>query len=238
MIGYISGKLISSEDNTLLVDVSGVGYSVLVSSHLATSLRLGAVVELYIYTNLRENALELFGFSNPWEKRVFLLLTSVSGVGPRTALSILSGVEPNIILSAIVRDDKLSLTRVPGVGKKTAERLIVELSEKARKLLAERPSAQSANAGSQSAGISSKSASHDSIIPPQGASASASAQSLDVTDLWNEALAALVNLGYRDAEAIAAIKVASNRASESGLVLSLEQLIRGSLQLMTKGIAR
>jgi Holliday junction DNA helicase RuvA len=139
MIGHLSGKYLAAEDNNIIVDVGGVGYSVLVSSRTVSGLMPGSAVELFIHTNLRENALELFGFSSLWEKKVFQLLTSVSGVGPRTAINILNGLDGETILSSIVREDRATLGSVSGVGKKTAERLIVELSDKARKLLTERP---------------------------------------------------------------------------------------------------
>src|SRR5690349_4588784 len=120
MIGYLSGKFLSSDDSSVIIDVGGVGYSVLVPSRAVIGWLPGASVELFIHTNLRENALELFGFTAAWEKKVFLLLTSVSGIGPRTALAILSGLETEVLLSAIVREDRATLGSVSGVGKKTA----------------------------------------------------------------------------------------------------------------------
>ncbi|MBI3557737.1 MAG: Holliday junction branch migration protein RuvA [Deltaproteobacteria bacterium] len=248
MIGYLSGKFLAAEDSSILVDVAGVGYSVLVAQKVALGLAPGMPVELYIHTNLRENALELFGFQSSWEKRVFHALVSVSGVGPKTALAVIGGLDAETVLSAIVREDRATLTSVPGVGKKTAELLIIQIAEKARKLLAERPSrgtvaavpaaAVAAHLAAEASGGSSKKK-RAAGVPAQGASASAKPgqpTGLELADLWNEALAALANLGYRDTDAIAAIKIASGKMAEAGEVTSLEKLIMTSLQLMSRGL--
>jgi holliday junction DNA helicase RuvA len=253
MIGYLSGKYLSSEDGNLILDVNGVGYSVLVSSRISMGLKPGASIELYIHTNLRENALELFGFSNSWEKKVFQALTSVSGVGPRTALAVMGGLEAEILLSAILREDRATLGSVSGIGKKTAERLIVELGDKARKLLAERP----VRAGGASVGVAEvpttpltttmttksdsspvKGRGKNSTIPAQGASALNAPSGVDIADLWNEAVTALANLGYRESDAITAIRMASAKVTEAGEAVTLERLIKSTLQLMSRGAGK
>lgn len=239
MIGYLSGKYLGADDGAVLVDVGGVGYSVLVPAKLSSGLASGAPVEFYVHTNLRENALELFGFASAWEKRVFQALTGVQGIGPRTGLAVLGALDPATVLSAIVREDRATLTRIPGIGKKTAERLILDLAEKARKLMAERPAVgapASAVAGSRAGGPA---AATRKGVPAQGASASpnlSQGYSEDIAELWNEALAALVNLGYREGDAIAAIKMASAKAQAAGAAVSLEKLIMSSLQLMSRGL--
>jgi Holliday junction DNA helicase RuvA len=228
MIGYLTGKFLCTDDEHAIIDVSGVGYSVLVSKRMMTGLARGAAVDAYIHTNMRENALELFGFPTLWEKSVFILLTSVQGIGPKSAMAIIGGLEPELVLSAIVRGDTRALTGIPGVGAKIAGRMVTELSDKARKLLAERPRAAEAAAS----------------IPPQGASASPAVKSasvakngpVEVADVWNEALAALVNLGYREVEALAAIRTAAAPLSAEGAAPRLEDLIRASLRLMSRGI--
>lgn len=237
MIGYISGKFLAADENNIIVDVAGVGYSVLVSSRLALSLTPGVPIELYIHTNLRENALELFGFQSVWEKKVFHALLSVSGVGPKTALAVIGGLEPETVLSAIIREDRATLNSVSGVGKKTAELLIIQLADKARKLIAERPNrgaAPSVPAAAVDALMKAIKPKRGAAIPSQGASVSPDPSGLEIADLWNEALAALTNLGYRDIDAIAAIKLAS--AKVTGQPASLEKLIMSSLQLMSRGI--
>lgn len=235
MIGYLSGKYLAGDGGEILVDVDGVGYSILVSSKFTATLVPGAKVELFIHTNLREWAIELFGFSSAWEKKAFYALTTVSGVGPRTAVSVLGELEAEAILSAIVREDRVTLTSVPGIGKKTAERLIVELGEKARKLLAERPQRTGSSAAVAAVATPLKASKSNAGIPRQGASASPG-YSIDIADLWNDALAALVNLGYREGDALAAIKMASTKVQESGASPTLEKLIMSSLQLMSKGL--
>lgn len=259
MIGYLAGKFLAAEDNNMIVDVNGVGYSVLAPARLVMGLRPGAPVELFIHTNLRENALELFGFSSAWEKKVFLLLTSVSGVGPKTAVTIINGLEPEMILSSIVREDRATLGSVSGVGKKTAERLIIELGDKARKLLADRPrvpggaggtlivpsavaasmlAADGAPVAAETSPKKGRGKKAASDIPPQGATSINASNGLDIADLWNEAVAALANLGYRESDAITAIRAASNKATEAGDAVTLEGLIKSSLQLMSRGLSR
>lgn len=249
MIGYISGKFLAAEDGNIIIDVNGVGYSVLVSSKFAVGLVPGASVELYVHTNVRENAIELFGFSNLWEKKVFQALVSVSGVGPRTAITLLGGLEGETVLSAIVREDRATLSSVSGVGKKTTELLIVQLADKARKLLAERPhrtgiasvpaSAVAAQLQAESPGSmvsGGKRKRGTSAVPAQGTSVNPGLGAVDIADLWNEALAALVNLGYREGDAILAIKQASSKTADAGGPVSLEKLIMSSLQLMSRGL--
>lgn len=240
VIGYLTGKFLAAEDNgNIIIDVGGVGYSVLVSSRVAFGLAQGSMVELFIHTNLRENALELFGFQTLWEKKIFHALVSVSGIGPKSAISVLGALEPEVVLSAIVREDRATLTSVSGIGKKTAELIIVELSDKARKLLAERPTRDGASSvlinSEKSPGSPSKKKRAGTSIPPQGASASPTL-GVDIADLWNDALAALVNLGYSEGDAFAAIKMASNKAAEIGNAVTLEKLIMASLQLLSRGL--
>jgi Holliday junction DNA helicase RuvA len=128
MIARLRGTLSAKAPGEVLIDCGGVGYQVFVS--LSTFCRLpaeGDPVELAIVTNLRENALELFGFHDPRERALFGLLRGVSGIGPRLALSILSGIEPEDLLEVLERADVGRLVAIPGVGKKTAERVLVEL---------------------------------------------------------------------------------------------------------------
>lgn len=131
MIARLTGILEDKTPEQLIIDVNGVGYQVFVS--LQTFSRLPAVherVSLYVYTHLREDALQLYGFLEEKEKTIFLLLKGVSGVGPRLALNVLSGIPVDELESALRTSDVTRLLAVPGVGKKTAERLIVELREK------------------------------------------------------------------------------------------------------------
>jgi len=131
MIVQLTGKLTSKLPDHCVVDVSGVGYGV---KHSLTTFEklpeVGESLKLFIYTHVREDQFNLFGFSSPEEKNLFKKLISISGVGPRMALGILSGLPTTELATAIHSEDKDRLTRIPGVGKKTAERIIIELKDK------------------------------------------------------------------------------------------------------------
>lgn len=131
MIGLLRGKLIEKRPNQALVDVGGVGYQVQIP--LSTFSGLGALhteTTLLIYTHVREDALALYGFVTAREKQCFELLISASGVGPSLALKILSGMSIEQLVPAIRKGDLVQLVRIPGVGRKTAERIVVELRDK------------------------------------------------------------------------------------------------------------
>jgi Holliday junction DNA helicase RuvA len=140
MIARLAGRLVQKSPEALVVDVHGVGYRVMVSLNAFAALpEQGAEVELAIHTNLRENALELFGFVSPDERVLFGALITVSGIGPRMALNILSGLPAGDLRDALASGNVNRLVAVPGVGKRTAERLIVELQDRVRKLSAAPP---------------------------------------------------------------------------------------------------
>ncbi|MDA8020986.1 MAG: Holliday junction branch migration protein RuvA [Thermoanaerobaculia bacterium] len=137
MIGYLRGRLRSAQPELVIIDVGGVGYEVHVS--LSTwyeieALDASAEVELVIHTHVREDALQLFGFASDRERQLFLRLVAVSGIGPRLAQTILSGMAPGDFVAALGRGDVRALTSIPGVGKKTAERMVLELKDKVRDL--------------------------------------------------------------------------------------------------------
>lgn len=135
MIARLVGRLVRKSPDALIVDVHGVGYRVMVSLNTFAALpEAGAEVELGIHTNVRENALELFGFVSDDERALFGALITVSGIGPRMALNILSGVPAAELRDALAAGNVSRLVAVPGVGKRTAERLVVELQDRVRKL--------------------------------------------------------------------------------------------------------
>lgn len=145
MIAALRGSLLSKSPVEIVVDVGGVGYRVQVP--VSTFCRLGedgSSVSLLVHTHVREDQISLYGFATLTEKALFERLLSVSGVGPRIALSILSGIEAEELVRALSASDIARLTRVPGVGKKTAERLALELKDKLRDLAhgADRPPAE------------------------------------------------------------------------------------------------
>ena len=131
MIAHLRGRLFAKQPGQAIVEAGGVGYDVTISVPTFTALPAeGGDVALYIHTHVREDSLALFGFMERNEKRLFERLITVSGVGPKLAITILSGLNPERTVSAIRAQDHATLTRIPGVGKKLAERLVVELKEK------------------------------------------------------------------------------------------------------------
>lgn len=131
MIAQISGKLAQKQPGEVVIDVGGVGYQVFIPLNVFYRLPdIGAPMSLQIHTHVREDALQLFGFQDVAEKQVFLLLTGVSGIGPKLALNILSGIPAEDLARALRNGDQVRLVATPGVGKKLAERMIVELKDK------------------------------------------------------------------------------------------------------------
>src|SRR5215475_5921596 len=149
MIGQLRGRLADKRPNQILIDVGGVGY--LVSVPLSTYAALGELhteVTLLIHTHVREDALALYGFLSSREKHLFEMLLSASGVGPALALKILSGMSAEELIPAIRGNDLVRLTRIPGVGRKTAERMVVELEDKLESMtIAEQRPAAASPAG-------------------------------------------------------------------------------------------
>lgn len=131
MIASLRGKILSKRPDNLIIDVNGVGYSVQVPLTFLSSMPdESKEVFLHIHTHVREDALQLFGFQSEDEKRIFTTLIGISGIGPRTALNLLSTIPPDAFYNAVNSEDVAMLTRAPGLGKKTAQRLILELKEK------------------------------------------------------------------------------------------------------------
>ena len=134
MIAHLSGKLLSKQPNQVIVDVNGVGYEVHVP--LSTFYEVGEIgspVQLRIYTHVREDTIALFGFKSAKEKLMFEQVTSISGIGPKLGITILSGMPVDELVAAIRQSNLARLTSIPGIGKKTAERLVVELRDKLAK---------------------------------------------------------------------------------------------------------
>jgi len=147
VIAHLSGTLREKQLQRLIVDVGGVGYDVVVP--LSTMYAIGdtgSIVNLRIHTHVREDALQLFGFATAMEQFLFERLISVSGIGPKVGLSILSGIEPAELTRAIRSSDVARLTRIPGVGKKTAERVVLELKDRLPQQTATEPAATPAPA--------------------------------------------------------------------------------------------
>ena len=200
MIASIRGALTEKSAGICVVEAGGVGYLVQISSHTLGALpERGATVFLRTRQVVREDSIQLFGFSDAEELKLFDLLIGVSGVGPRLALALLSGLQPAAVVRAIRGEQVGALTTVPGIGRKTAERVIVELRDKL-----EAPVAAAREGG---------------VLPK-----SARAQ---------DAVAALVSLGYTAAQAQDALRRIGDEAEH----LSLEDLVRRALALLGKAAA-
>lgn len=140
MIARLFGKVADKQPNRLVVDVSGVGYDVQVPlSTYYVSAEVGGEMALRIHTHVREDQLSLYGFATELELAMFEKLIAVSGIGPKLALSVLSGIEPRDLAAAILRNDVGRLTSIPGIGKKTAERICVELRDRLPKAIETSP---------------------------------------------------------------------------------------------------
>lgn len=135
MIAHLRGRILDKQPNRIVVDVNGVGYDVAVPLSTFYGLgEAGAEIALRIHTHVREDALLLFGFATRLEQELFERLISVSGIGPKVALAVLSGIEPGDLIKAILRGDLARLTAIPGVGKKTSERIVLELKDRLPKV--------------------------------------------------------------------------------------------------------
>ncbi len=145
MIAHLRGRLLSKQPQQAIVEAAGVGYDVAISVSTYTSLPAeGAEVALHIHTQVREDTLALYGFLDRNDKRIFEKLITVSGVGPKLAITIQSGLPADRLVAALRAQDHATLTRIPGVGKKLAERLVVELKDKLEDMAAAAPAVSAA----------------------------------------------------------------------------------------------
>ncbi|HEY7113490.1 MAG TPA: Holliday junction branch migration protein RuvA [Thermoanaerobaculia bacterium] len=196
MIGRLTGTIASKAPDQVLLDVGGVGY--LVHIPLSTFYELPETespAALFVHTHVREDTLALYGFLTERERALFLLLMSVAGIGPRVALTVLSGIPPTELIEALRRQDVRRLVAIPGIGKKTAERMVLELAEKAAGFEAPAPS---------------------------GTAAAVSTE---------DVLSALVNLGYRRAEAERSV----DAVARTGAPKEFGEFLKAALKRLTGG---
>jgi holliday junction DNA helicase RuvA len=137
MIGYLKGKVISLKPTRVLLDVGGVGYNVNISLNTFEKINNSSSVSLFIFTNVKQDSISLFGFYTESEKEMFELLISINGIGPKSALGILSGIKVSELRNAILSSDISRIVAVPGIGRKTAERVLLELKNKLDGILEE-----------------------------------------------------------------------------------------------------
>jgi holliday junction DNA helicase RuvA len=205
MIAALSGKILRKTSDRVIVDVSGVGYEVFISTDVLARLPdKGEEVFLHIHTYVREDTLILFGFLEEQEKELFLVLKTVGGIGPKLALAMLSGMPIGDLCRAIAEGDNKRLTSLPGIGKKTAERICVELRDKVGTLAAETSSGR--------VGLPAVSQAGSAVY---------------------DTLSALTNLGYPDPvarETLAAVK--KRLGGEAFNLLKVEEMIREALRAL------
>ncbi len=206
MIGYLNGKFLEVAAGKALVipDGSGIGYSVaLPVSSRYEMLHAGAIAELWIHSHVREDAFDLYGFFSREEKEIFLTLLTVNGIGPKGALGILSKVEIPTLVKAILEGDQDTLTEIPGIGKKTAERVVVELRDSLRK---KAENGQLPAEWLRAAAEAGAAASAGSANGARGSLAFA-------TQAFKEAKDALVGLGYREQEVVQVLRRVQDASS-------------------------
>lgn len=202
MIACLRGELFSRSEEKLIIITGGVGYEVAATAACLRRLpEIGQQVLVHVYTHVREDALLLYGFADDEEKEIFLHLISVSGVGPKLALAILSGITAVELAAAIRSESVARLTKLPGVGKKTAERLCLELKDKVQ-------------------------------WHPAHEAAPAAAKISGEEELMRDTISALVNLGYPQNSAEAAVRKAVEESSAGGAKPTLESLIRQALRVL------
>ena len=199
MIAFLRGPLLRKTTQSIIIDAAGIGYEVFIPLSTYYSLpETEEKVSLHIYTHVRDDALLLFGFQTTLEKDLFLMLISVSGIGPKLALNILSGIGPQELIEAIASGDSVRLQAIPGIGKKTSERISLELKDRALKAI-----------GDQEVSVPALSGGQESLI-------------------MDDALSALINLGYSAKAGTTAIKKAQSLKSN----IRLEELIREALKIL------
>jgi Holliday junction DNA helicase RuvA len=198
MIAELKGILVYKAEDSLVIDVNGVGYEVGVPARLMESLpEIGQNVHLFIYTQVAESVLALYGFGSRREKALFKKLITISGIGPKSAVQILSKLSVEDLIEALVREDLLKLTAINGIGKKTAERMIVELKDKMLEFVG-----------------------HEAINTPKTIAAP--------KGVWAEVASALLNLGYPKSLAdkvVGDLKFDQAEAFEPALKKALSQLV-------------
>ena len=133
MFHHIKGIVTDLEPNAAVIECAGVGFELNTTAHTISRLKIGESAKLYTYENIREDAFDLFGFYDQREKRCFEMLIGVSGVGPKAAISILSSATPETLAMSVISGDEKALTAAPGVGKKIAQRILLELKDKMSK---------------------------------------------------------------------------------------------------------
>jgi Holliday junction DNA helicase RuvA len=206
MIAHLSGTLLSKQATSVIVEVAGVGYEVTIPLSTFYELAdIGSPVQLRIYTHVREDTLQLYGFKTVRERELFLRIISVSGIGPKLGITLLSGMSADEMIASIRTNNLARLTLIPGIGRKTAERLVVELREK----VAAMSSAE--------------------LEEEHGAHAEVKAEPTE-DSVRADALSALLNLGYQRSSAEKAIDSALGEGGD----ITVESILRRTLRKLAR----
>ena len=207
MIAYVNGILENIEEGNAVVDVNGVGYNVNISGSTMDRMPgIGEMVKLYTYTNVKEDAFTLFGFLSRDELNLFKMLITVNGIGPKGGLSILSVMTPDDLRFAIMSGDSKSLSKAPGIGKKTAERITLELRDKLK-------------------------VSEEEFLAAAGGVSSTAIEGVDGDNsARDEAVAALVALGYNSSDSMKAVRKVL--AANPNASTDTEALLKAALKEM------
>ncbi len=206
MIAHLSGTLLSKQATSVILDVAGVGYEVTIPLSTFYDLAdVGSSVQLRIFTHVREDALQLYGFKTARERELFARLISVSGVGPKLAITLLSGMSADEMIASIRTNNLVRLTLIPGIGRKTAERLVIELRDKVASL--------------------SSAELEEELGAQPGIPASMSEDAIRA-----DALSALLNLGYQRGPAEKAIGAAVNEGDS----FTVESILRSTLRKLAR----
>jgi Holliday junction DNA helicase RuvA len=207
MIAHLSGILLSKQATSVILDVGGVGYEITIPVSTFYDLdEEGSIVKLRIYTHVREDALQLYGFKTARERELFMRLISVSGIGPKLGITLLSGMSADEMIASIRTNNLARLTLIPGVGRKTAERLVMELRDKVASL------------------------SSAELEEELGATASAGVPQPTEDSTRSDVLSALLNLGYQRSSAEKAVSAALDEGGD----ISVESILRRSLRKLAK----
>ena len=206
MIAHLSGTLLSKHATSVILDVGGVGYEVNIPLSTFYDLGdIGALVQLRIYTHVREDTLQLFGFKTARERELFLRIISVSGIGPKLGITLMSGMSADEMIESIRTNNLARLTLIPGIGRKTAERLVIELREKMAALAS-------------------------GAVEDDGQKVQTGPAPTSEDGVRSDALSALLNLGYQRGPAEKAIDTVMRETPE----LSVETVLRSSLRKLAR----
>lgn len=208
MIAVLTGKIIQKHPESMIVTVQGIGFEIFYDSLMADQFpAIGEEVTVWTYMNVRENEMSLYGFPNQEIKKLYELLITVSGIGPKVASGIVGGMSPERFAMAVLNDDVKSLTQIKGIGNKGAQRIILELKDKVKKSLPDLSKVGTKTPAS-------------STIPADG----------NLLSVAQESVAALIVLGYQESEAEKALEKAYYELKEKDMDIAVESLLKYALR--------